>query len=292
SADQIASARRALAQASMQAASSTAAMAGPMIRLTALEKQLAAAWEGLTDAFDDWNRALQPAVIPVLIKGITLLRNTLPLLTPAVQGAAIGIGYLLDRANAAAQSPFWTQFSTWVGQAATPAIIGLGTLLGNLLKGLAGLAQSFGPIGFTFLQVLNNIAERFAAFMTGTFLSLGNLIGSFFSALAPAMQPILTFISTLANTLASVLKQAGPAIASVFSALGQGLSAVLVALAPAVTQLVNALAPLLVQLINGLRPILISLVPVLSQVIAALAPVISALLSGLQPAIQSLVPVI
>lgn len=315
SADQIASARRALAQASMQAASSTAAMAGPMIRLTALEKQLAAAWEGLTDAFDDWNRALQPAVIPVLIKGITLLRNTLPLLTPAVQGAAIGIGYLLDRANAAAQSPFWTQFSTWVGQAATPAIIGLGTLLGNLLKGLAGLAQSFGPIGFTFLQVLNNIAERFAAFMTGlannpafqrftqqfvaagplitgTFLSLGNLIGSFFSALAPAMQPILTFISTLANTLASVLKQAGPAIASVFSALGQGLSAVLVALAPAVTQLVNALAPLLVQLINGLRPILISLVPVLSQVISALAPVISALLSGLQPAIQSLVPVI
>jgi phage-related protein len=315
SADQVASARRALAQASSQAASSTAALTGPMVRLTALEQQLANAWKGLTAEFTAWNKALQPAVIPVLIKGISLLRASLPLLTPAVRGAAIGLSYLLDRANAAAKSPFWTQFSTFLGQAAAPAIIGLGTLIGNLLKGFAGMAQAFAPIGFAFLTVLNMIAERFAAFMTGlssnpafkqftqqfqaiaplmaqTFISLGRLLGSLFAALAPALQPSLAFLNTFATALSNVLRQIGPSVQSVLTTLGQGLSAVIVALAPVVVQLVQALAPLLNQLINGLKPILLALVPVIGQVIAALAPVISALLAGLQPAIASLVPVV
>ncbi|MFF5261370.1 hypothetical protein ACFY4C_20700 [Actinomadura viridis] len=315
SADQVASARRALAQASMQAASSTAAMSGPMVQLTALEKQLAAAWRDLTSVFTTWNQSLQPDVIPVLIKGIALLKNILPLLTPVVRGAATAVGQLLDRANAASQSPFWTQFSDFLGRSVGPAITGLGTLAGSLLRAFAGIVQGFMPIGMAFLQVLNTIMARFAAFTTGltsnpafqqfvqqftaaipilveTFSAIGSLVGSLFAALAPAMAPVLEFIRSLAANLAAVLRSVGPAIQSVFGALGPALSAVLTALAPVVAQLVQALAPLLVQLINGLQPILIALVPVIDAVIRALAPVISALIAGLQPAIASLVPVV
>lgn len=315
SADQIASARRALAQATQQAATSTGGLTKQLVQLTPLEQQLANAWKGLTSAFQGWARSLQPAVIPALIKGITFLKTLLPSFTPIVRGAAAGIGELFDRATAAAKSPFWTQFSQFLGTIAGPAIVQIGSLLGNLLKGLAGLVQSFAPIGFAFLQVLNMIAQRFAAFTTGlasnpafqaftrqfqqlaplmaqTFISLGRLLGSLFAALAPALQPALGLINTLATALGNVLRQVGPSIQSVLSTLGTSLSAVIVALAPVVTQLVQALAPLLNQLINGLRPILISLVPVLGQIIAGLAPVISALLTGLQPAIQSLVPVV
>lgn len=315
SADQVASARRAMAQATLQGASANAALGASMAKLTPLQRQLMTAWTGLTGAFTAWSHSLEPDVIPVLIRGIGLLRTSLPLLTPIVHGAAGAISQLLTEATAAARSPFWTQFSQFLGQAAGPAILGFGHLLGSLITGLAGLAQAFAPIGFAFLQVLNTVAQRFAAFMTGlasnpafkqftqqfialaplmaqTFLSLGRLLGGLFAALAPALQPALGLINTLASALAGVLRTVGPSIQSVLGTLGTSLSAVIVALAPVVTQLVQALAPLLNQLINGLRPILISLVPVLGQVIAGLAPVISALLSGLQPAIQSLVPVV
>ncbi|WP_329521155.1 hypothetical protein [Spirillospora sp. NBC_01491] len=315
SAEQVASARRALAQASMQAASGASAMAGPMVQLTALEQQLATAWKGLTGAFNDWAKSLQPDVIPVLIKGISLLKGLLPSFTPLVKGAAAGVSELLDRASAAAKSPFWTQFSTFMGQSAGPAIVALGTLAGNLLKAFAGIAQGFMPIGMAFLQVLSAVAAKFAAFTTGlannpafqrfvdqfttsvpllidTFSAIGSLVGSLFAALAPAMAPVLGFIRTLAATLAGVLKAVAPAIQSVFATLGPALGAVIAVLGPVVAQLVQALAPLLVQLITGLKPILLALVPVLGQIIAGLAPVISALLSGLQPAIQLLVPVV
>src|SRR5690606_33559172 len=103
SADQIASARRAMAQANMQAASSTGALGGQMVKLTALEQQLATAWEGLTGAFNQWARALQPAVLPLLIRGIGLLRSLLPSLTPIVISAARGVGILLDKLQAGLQ---------------------------------------------------------------------------------------------------------------------------------------------------------------------------------------------
>lgn len=314
-ADQVASARRALAQASMQAANANGALGKSMVQLTALEQQLADAWQGFTRVFQGWARSLQPNVIPVLIKGINLLKTILPSLTPIVKSSANAIGGLLDRANAAAKSPFWKQFSQFLAASAGPAITGLGTLVGSLLKSFAGLAQSFAPIGFAFLQVLNTVAARFAAFTTGlaenpafqrftaqfialgplmadTFSSLGSLVGSLFAALAPAMGPILGFINTLASSLASVLRQTAPAIQSVFSALGDGLSQLIVALAPVVVQLVQALAPLLVQLIQGLAPILAALTPILSQIITALQPVIGALLAGLQPALQAVVPLV
>lgn len=315
SADQIAAARRALTQATTGSVAAVNNLAFAMSQLTPLERDLMEAWQGLTAAGREWAASLQPDVIPVLIKGITLLRNLLPSFTPLVRGAADAIGQLLDRASAAAQSPFWQQFSQFMGQAAGPAILQLGTLVGSVLTSFAGITQGFMPIGMAFLQVLNMVAERFAAFATGlvsnpafqqfvqqftaavplmadTLSALGSLIGSLFAALAPAMAPVLQFIRTLATTLANVLRSVAPAIQSVFAALGPALSAVLAALAPVVVQLVNALAPLLVQLIQGLQPILISLVPVISSVITALAPVISALLSGLQPAIASLVPVV
>ncbi|WP_289008956.1 NlpC/P60 family protein [uncultured Thermomonospora sp.] len=314
-ADQVASARRALANANRQAAASTGALTGRMVQLTSWEKQLAAAWQSLTDVFEEWNKALQPAVLPVLIKGITLLKNLLPLLTPVVKGAAQGLGQLLDAANAAAKSPFWTQFADFLGQTAGPAIAGFGKLLGSLMTGLAAMAQAWAPVGFAFLEVLQIVTDRFAAAMMGlanspafqafidqfvslvplmadTLSAIGGLFSSIFAGLAPAIAGSLELLRGFATALGDMFRGLGPAFGQVFNALGPAVTSVMSALVPVVVQLGNALAPLLVQLINGLAPILTALAPILSQVISYLQPVIASLLSGLLPVLSSLVPVI
>lgn len=315
SAEAVASARRALAQASMQSAAATNNLAYAMAQLSPLERQLMSEWQGLTDVFKAWQKSLQPDVIPVLIKGIGLVKQALPALAPIVRASAQAVGGLLDEMAAAAKSPFWTQFGQFLADAAGPAITGLGRLAGSLVTAFAGIAQGFAPIGFAFLEILNTLAARFAAFATGltenpafqafvaqfkalaplmteTIASLGSLVGSLFQALAPAMQGSLELFRGLATALSNVFRGIGPAIASVFNTLGPAITAVANSLAPVLVQLGNALAPLINQLITGLQPILVGLAPILGQVISYLQPVIAALIAGLQPAIASLVPVV
>lgn len=315
SADQIASARRALEQASLSAASGTSALGTAMTKLTPLEQQTLVAAQGLSSAFKDWSTSLQPAVLPTLISGINLVRASLPLLTPIVQSAAVAVGNLFRQAQAAAQSPFWRQFSAFLGQTAGPAITQFGSILGRLVTGLAGLVQAFAPIGFAFLTVLNTVATRFQAFAAGlatspgfrafvtqmtnlapllasTFSTIGSLLGSVLAALAPAVTPAIAFINTLGTTLTGVVRAIGPAVQSVLATLGPALGSVVQALGPVLTQLVQALAPLLVQLINGLAPILTGLAPIVGTLISALQPLISGLLSALGPILLSLVPLV
>ncbi|KAB2344884.1 aggregation-promoting factor C-terminal-like domain-containing protein [Actinomadura rudentiformis] len=314
-AEQVAAARRALAQAQLQVASSTDKVAAALAALTPLERQVMVGWQNLSAAFTSWGKQLQPSVLPALVKGIDLLRVSLPLATPLVQSAGNAVGGLVDQAAAAARSPFWRQFSGWLGQIAGPAITGLGTLLGRLVTGAAGLVQALAPVGMVFLGVLNQLAAKWAAFATGlttspgfqafiaqmtglapvmvqAFSAVGSVVGNVFAALAPAAAPALGLLRTLATNLANLVRQIGPSLQSVLGALGPALGQVISALGPALGRVAVALAPVLVQLVNGLAPILSGLVPILGQLLAALAPVVGSLIAGLRPAITSLLPVV
>lgn len=310
--DQITSARRALAQASQQASSSSAGLAGELIKLTPLEMKLASAWKGLTSAFTDWGKTLQPAVLPLFIKGISLLKSVLPALTPIVRGAASGVGTLLNGLAAAGKSPFFKNFAAFLGRSAGPAIVGFGKLAGNLIVGLAGIAQAFAPIGFAFLGVLNQMASAFAKFATGLINNPGfqafskqaiallgtfvqqwaerfalilPLVGQIFGALMPAVNafvqaihPIITTLVPVAALLIGAIGQIVKALAPLLVVLGQFIASLLTGLMPILTPIVNGIAKVATVIVQALIRALRACMPALQQIIISVASLLPELL--------------
>src|SRR5207244_435571 len=88
SAESVANARRALTAASMQGASASADLNNAMAALSPSARKLMTQWQGLSGAFNVWQRSMEPKVLPLLGKGIAILRGQLPSLTPVVTGAA------------------------------------------------------------------------------------------------------------------------------------------------------------------------------------------------------------
>ncbi|MCO6011409.1 hypothetical protein NE236_41315 [Actinoallomurus purpureus] len=290
-ADQVAAARRAMIAASLQGAAANNTLATAMGKLSPAARDLMTAWQGFSRVYQAWQASLEPAVLPVLTRGLTLLRGVFPLLTPAVRGTASALNELLSSAQRALGSPFWQSFATTIGGLAHGSVAALGSTLGNIATGLAGIIQAAAPFAPIVLGGIVHASAAFSAF--GQNLSafqpiIGQLIGGLgriVTGLEPALRALLGAVGQVAAPVINALAQ-------VAGALGAALAPIFRALAPLVTQLVAALAPLLVQLINGLQPILLGLGPILSVVIRALQPVIAALLSGLQPAVASLVPVV
>lgn len=300
SAEQVAAARRSLAAAALQGAAANAKLGASLAALTPLERQVATAWQGLQSAFQSWAKDLQPDVMPLLVKGINLIKGVLPALTPIVKAAAGAVGGFLDQVAAAAASPFWHQFMGFLAQITGPSISGLGSVLLNLVKSIAGLVQAFAPIGLIFLNVLDQVTAKFAEFATGlasnpqfkafihqmadlaplmvqTFLSVGSLLGGIFRALAPAIKPALALVNALAIALGGALRAAGPAIASVVGTLATALIPVVTALAPILADVVKGLAPLITGLIGYLKPVLLAIAPLIGAVVKALGGVFAAI---------------
>lgn len=271
-AEQAASARRAMAQAALQAASGNTALATSLAALSPLERQVMVAWQGLTTAFADWGRALQPAVLPLLIQGIDILRSSLPLLTPLVKAAAGAVGGFLGQLGTALKSPFWTGFFATMTKMAGPAISMLGSIALNAAKGIAGLMQAFAPIGMAFLGVLDQAVAAFAKFTTSLISSPG------FQQFATQMIQIL---STMGGQWAATLGQMAPIVLELFQALAPLLGALRVGLLP----IMSALVPVAGLFISTFAMILRAVTPL----IAPLGQLIAALLRGLMPVIQPLV---
>ncbi|KUN16514.1 hypothetical protein AQJ23_44790 [Streptomyces antibioticus] len=138
--------------------------------------------DGLTAAFKEWSRELQPEVLPLFTRGVDGAKNSLPGLTPLVENSADAIGELMDRASEELDSPFWDRFKKGIVENAEPAIIGLGVSFGNVFKGMAGVVDAFFPH-------MDSISERMQR-ITGRFANWGtNLRGS------PEFEKFLDYVS-------------------------------------------------------------------------------------------------
>ncbi|RKS76485.1 phage-related protein [Actinomadura pelletieri DSM 43383] len=301
SADQIASARRALAQASQRASTATGGLTGQLVKLTPLERQLAVAWKGLTGAFNEWARALQPAVLPLLIKGIGLLRGLLPTLTPIVLSAAKAVDGLLDSLAAGLKSPFFQQFAADLARWAGPAITLFGQITGNLIIAVAGIARAFAPIGFAFLNLINRMTAAFASFAVGLtsnpafqrfsavmIQALDNIVRGW-SQLGPLVAPILGGLLTLLFKVGVAIQDTfRPLFAALLPVLGVvvgAVSRVVVALVPAIT----AIGRFLASLVSGLLPLVGPIIDAVGTALAELAGQLTQALQQAMPSLQQLV---
>ncbi|CAM5416459.1 transglycosylase SLT domain-containing protein [Streptomyces purpurascens] len=162
---------------------------------------------GLTAAFKEWSRELQPDVLPLFTRMVNGAKGALPGLTPLVQNSADAVGELMDRASADLKSPFWQRFKRGIAESAKPAIVGLGVAIGNVFKGAAGVVDAFFPH-------MDSISDRMQS-ITGDFADWGtNLRGS------PQFESFLDYAAEMGPIVAEALGDIGGA----FFEVGQALS--------------------------------------------------------------------
>lgn len=211
SADQIASARRAVTLASLQGAGANSKLAASMAALTPAERRLMSDWKGLTKAFSGWAKALEPDVLPLFSKGIDLVRRGLPLLTPAVHGAAGAVGGLLDDVGKAASSPFWRRLTDNVTRLIPTAVTSLGHSTGNVATGIAGIVNAFLPYAPAMLRFIEQVSQRFADWGVG--LEHTQQFADFMAyvqRVAPLVAHDVVEIAKAAGHVVSVLSTFGP----------------------------------------------------------------------------------
>ncbi|MFJ2737999.1 hypothetical protein [Streptomyces sp. NPDC087317] len=118
--------------------------------------------KGLKKAFKDWAETLAPDVLPIFTAGVESAKNTLPGLTPLVKNSTTAVKELQDAASAEVKTPFWQSFKSDIADSAEPAIVGLGTAIGNVLKGMAGIVDAFLPHMEGISETMQRITKRFA----------------------------------------------------------------------------------------------------------------------------------
>ncbi|MFI8206902.1 hypothetical protein [Streptomyces sp. NPDC085937] len=247
-AEQAAAAQRQLAQAQQagagtvdQAAIAQAKYRAELAKLSPAARQTMLAYTGLRDAFGEWSRSLQPAVMPIFTRALNGLKNSLPGLTPFVLEAADAIKGLQDRASAGFKKPWWREFKADLETSVGPAIEGLGVSFGNVFKGMTGVVGAFLPHMDTISARMQNLTRRFADWG----VSLKD---------SPEFRDFLSYSSDMAPRLGEALKEIATAALRIAQAMSP-ISSIVLGIVTKVAEGIGWLAdkaPWLVQTIYGI----------------------------------------
>jgi SLT domain-containing protein len=213
----------ALSQASTKSAEYEKALA----KLTPAQRALfdsIAGPQGLTSAFKAWSTSLQPQVLPLFTRGVDGAKAALPGLTPLVLGAARGIETLMDKASAELKSPFWQGFKKDISESVEPAIVGLGTALGNIIKGMAGMIDAFLPHMDGITAASDRITARFAKW--GTSLKGSPDFERFLAYVKDTSPGLAEFLGNILRAALDVAKALAPVSQVMFTVLTPVIEAV------------------------------------------------------------------
>lgn len=212
-AEQAAAAQRQLEQAQNaatgavdQAAIAEAKYQQELAKLTPAARETMNAYTGLKDAFGEWSKSLQPAVMPIFTRALEGMTRALPGLTPFALEAAAAIKGLQDRASEGFKKPWWQEFKADLETAIGPAITGLGVAFGNVFKGMVGVIGAFLPHMDSISRKMQDVTSRFATWGQG-------LKGS------PEFERFLSYSSEHAPLIADTLGKIAGAILSIGTAL-------------------------------------------------------------------------
>lgn len=221
-AEQVTSAQRALQEAQLQSSTSTNALSTAMGKLSPSARVLMGQWLGLKLAFNGWSQSLQPTVLPLFGRGIDMLRQSIPYLTPVVTGAARSVNGLITDVGSAAKSPFWTQFRQQMTALVPTAITGLGRAAGNVATGIAGIVKAFIPFAPIVLAFLDKITAGFAKWGKGLGTSSGFAqFMAYVRSVAPLVEHDIALIAGAAAHVVTSLAPLGPLGLSTFGVLAR-----------------------------------------------------------------------
>jgi len=158
-----AKAQAAAAARAAQAAAAAQAKATEKTRaLTPAERAAAEQIKAFKDAYEDFQKALAPSVLPAITGALGLLQKAFKPLTPLVQGTAGALVELEKSAGRALGGDFWQGFFRDLSAQAPDAVTGLGKSIGNITTGIAGLIRAFLPFVPTFVGGLEQATAAFA----------------------------------------------------------------------------------------------------------------------------------
>ncbi|MEU7243418.1 hypothetical protein [Streptomyces sparsogenes] len=173
--------------------------------------------KGLKKAFKEWQTSLQPDVLPIFTRAVDGLKDSLPGLTPFVEGAARAIDTLMDKASQELKSPFWEGFKKDLAENIEPAIVGFGVAFGNILKGMAGVVDAFLPHMDGIADRSDRITERFARW--GTSLKGSPDFEKFLAYVKDTAPGLGEFLGDLLGAMVDVAQAASPLSQIMFAVL-------------------------------------------------------------------------
>ncbi|MEV0438941.1 hypothetical protein AB0I84_09545 [Streptomyces spectabilis] len=138
-------AEKAAAEGAADAAEKQAAYTAALAELPPATRETARAFLGLKDDYQAWSDSLSPTTMPVVTRGIQILRDLLPTLTPFVEAAAGAFSSFLDDVEQGVESAKFKEWATDTAAASGPALRNILTVIKNLGVGVGGLLHAFLP---------------------------------------------------------------------------------------------------------------------------------------------------
>ncbi len=195
-------------------------------------REYAEALQGLKKDHESWSAELSKDTMPVFTKGVNILRDLLPTLTPFVQAAAKAIGGFLDEVAVGVKSAGFKQWAADMAQAAGPALSNFLTVIKNFAVGFGGLMQAFLPASDNATGGLVRMSDAFAQWATSLkgsegfaqFLDLARQGGTTLAHLAiaagqllVAFGPLIGITTQIALALAKVINALPPEVLTVLA---------------------------------------------------------------------------
>lgn len=236
------------AAAARQSAGATRGITGEVVKLTPAAQKLAQQWKSFSDVYENWQKKLEPAVLPMLGQGLQFLEKLLPRLTPIIKGVSGALDGLLKSATQALGGPFWSDFFRQISSEAPTAVAGLGRSLGNVATGIAGIIKAFLPFTSTVVGGIEQATRAFADWgkslagsqgfqsfiayvqanmpkVSQLFSNLATLGGNLVQALAPIGSTALAGLTAISDVLARMSPQTLQAIVLGLGGMAAGIKA-------------------------------------------------------------------
>ncbi|MGD6750995.1 hypothetical protein [Streptomyces sp. BH105] len=224
-------AEKAAADGAKDAAEKQKAYTDALADLPPATRGAAKAFIGLKKDYKDWSDGLSSTTMPLLTKGIEILRGLLPTLTPFVKAAAEAIGGFLDEVAVGVKSAGFKQWAADMAAAAGPALTNFLAVIKNLAIGFGGMLQAFLPVSDGMTGGLVKMSEAFANWgssLKGSegfaqFMELARQGGQTLGQLALAVGNLLVALGPLIG----ITTQIALALARLINALPPGVLSVL-----------------------------------------------------------------
>ncbi|MEV0114465.1 hypothetical protein AB0H77_14610 [Streptomyces sp. NPDC050844] len=213
-------AQKAVASGAEDAAEKQKAYKDALAQLPPATQATARAFVGLKSDYKTLSNEMSATTMPVFTKGIEILRDLLPTLTPFVQAAAGAFGDFLDEVALGVKSAGFKAWAADMSSVARPALRDFLAVIKNLAVGFAGLLQAFLPASAGVTGGLVEMTQAFADWGTSLkgsegfaeFLEMagegGSALGTLASAaidLLVALAPLIGLTAQLATWLAHII---------------------------------------------------------------------------------------